>query len=93
MVVEHNGTNADNVDAIVRRMVATLLWPVNIPLWRLIMCVLINSGHPVAHSDLRKMENKARGFLLSEVFFFLRLSRAMNRQAWHILKGKRWCSI
>ena len=72
MVVEHNGTDANNVDAIVRRMVATLLWPVNIPLWRL-MCVLINSDHPVAHSDLRKMENR--------VFFFLRLSRAMNRRA------------
>ena len=73
MVVEHNGTNADNVDAIVRRMVATLLWPVNIPLWRL-MCVLINcSDHPAAHSDLRKMENK--------VFFFLWLSRAMNKRA------------
>ena len=41
VVVEHNGTDADNVDAIVRRMVATLLWPVNIPLWRL-MCVFIN---------------------------------------------------
>ena len=41
VVVEHNGTDADNVNAIVKRMVATLLWPVNIPLWRL-MCVLIN---------------------------------------------------
>ena len=67
VVVEHNGTDANNVDAIVRRMVATLLWPVNIPLWRL-MCVFINScsDHPVAYSDLRKMENK--------VFYFLRFS-------------------
>ena len=71
VVVEHNGTDANNVDAIVRRMVATLLWPVNIPLWRL-MCVLINcSPAPTTQQHIPILGKwKTR----QEVFYFLRFS-------------------